>query len=201
MRVPQRLIYFLPIAAVFYVAILLCWVTPAKAYITIARWNGNSTEWWTDFQSGVASAPFPSTTYSLINTASSRWSNPSTGKNFSIINYTGLFGPVRMYVHKTSFSNSGWPGDPGVNYITLTSGRVTYSALHLNSDWTWNTSCTLSKVDRKADVLTIALHEMGHTVSLNHDSAVTSAVMWPNYTCKQTLTTDDKNGIGALYGP
>ena len=40
---------------------------------------------------------------------------------------------------------------------------------------------------------------MGHAVSLNQDPAFTTALMWPNYVCKQNLTADDRNGIGALY--
>jgi hypothetical protein len=200
MKTRKILTYGMPVLALAYVAALFLTPLPGWAYITIQRWTGNSTEWWTQFQSGVASAPFPSSAYSNVVTASNRWSNASTGKNFNFINYTGLFGPVRMNINKVSFSAAGLPGDPGTTGVSfLSTGRLASATVYLNSDWSWNTSCTLNQANRQADFLTIVLHEMGHAVALDHDSRFTSAVMWPNYTCKQSLTTDDKNGIGALY--
>jgi len=173
--------------------------SPGSAFITVGRWTTNSTEWWTQFQNGVARPPFPASAYSLVVTSSNRWSNAATGKKFSFINYTGLFGPVRMNINRTSFSAAGWPGDPGVTQVSFSGGKVSFATVNLNSDWTWNTACTLSQALRKADFLTVTLHEMGHAVSLNHDPAFPNAVMWPNYTCKQNLTADDLNGIQALY--
>lgn len=199
MKTRKLITFGMPVLALAYVAALFT-ALPGAAYVTVARWTGNSTEWWTQFQSGVASPPFPASAYNNVVTSSNRWSNASTGKNFNFINYTGLFGPVRMNINRASFSASGWPGNPGRTTLSfLSTGRISFATVYLNSDWSWNTSCTLNQANRQADFLTIVLHEMGHAVSLNHDPNQTAAVMWPNYVCKQTLTADDRNGIGALY--
>jgi hypothetical protein len=63
----------------------------------------------------------------------------------------------------------------------------------MNPDVTWNLGGTY-------DVRTVAVHEFGHALGLAH-SALTSAVMYPNYTgMKQTQGSDDINGIRAVYG-
>jgi hypothetical protein len=197
----KTVVYGMPLLAVAYVVALLGFAQPGSGFITIARWIGNSTEW----QSGVGNAaPFPANTLANIQTSGARWSSASTGKNFSFIDYTCCAGPVRTWIDKRSFAAQGWPGDPGVTQVfTFTSGmyagRIQFTNVYLNSDWSWNTTCTLNQGARQADLLTVILHEMGHAVSLNHDPAFTTAVMWPNYVCKQNLTADDRNGIGALY--
>jgi hypothetical protein len=189
----------MPVLALAYVAVLLS-PLPGEAFVTIQRWTGNSTEWLTQFQNGVAVAPFPASAYANVVSASNKWSNPSTGKNFNFINFTGMVGPVRMNINRRSFSAAGFPADPGVTQLTfLASGRLASAVVNFNSDWAWNTSCTLDPANKKADFLTIALHELGHAVALNHDPNQTTAVMWPNWVCKQNLLNDDKNGIAALY--
>ncbi|HEX4966755.1 MAG TPA: matrixin family metalloprotease [Thermoanaerobaculia bacterium] len=200
----KALIYGMPLLAIAYVVALLGLAQPGGAFITIARWIGNSSEWASGFTAGVASPPFPATTLANVQTAGARWSNPSTGKNFTFFDYTNLAGPTRIWVDKRSFAAQGWPGDPGITFITrfttgANAGRLQFANVYLNSDWTWNTTCTLNQAGKQADVLTIILHEMGHAVSLDHDPAFPNAVMWPNYVCKQNLTADDKNGIAALY--
>jgi hypothetical protein len=198
MRARKILTIGMPILALAYVAALLVAV-PGAAYITVGRWTSNFVDWRTQFQNGVASPPFPASAYSLVVTATNRWSNASTGKNFNFINYTGISGPVLMNINRTSFSAAGWAGDPGVTQVTFSGANLGSATVNLNSDWTWNTTCGFNQASKQADFLTVALHETGHAVSLNHDSRFTSAVMWPNYTCKQSLTTDDLNGIAALY--
>lgn len=194
----QQMQWLLPFACLIFVLAFHWSQEPANAYITAGRWSGTSTEYVT--QSSLGSSPFPSGTTGLVNTAAARWSKPSTGINFTIVNFNGQIGPVRMQVGSGNFATLGYPDVPGANAIgTSSSGNLTSSYLRLNTTWTWNTSCTLNQSQKKADVLTILLHEMGHSVRLQHDAAQTGAVMWPNYVCKQTLRTDDKNGIDALY--
>lgn len=56
------------------------------------------------------------------------------------------------------------------------------------------------KVNSNYDVRTVAIHEFGHSLGMDH-STIQSAVMYANYTgIKQTLTTDDSQGIQSIYG-
>ncbi|MEO6811712.1 MAG: matrixin family metalloprotease, partial [Isosphaeraceae bacterium] len=51
-----------------------------------------------------------------------------------------------------------------------------------------------------ADLLTVAVHEFGHALGMDH-SAVTTADMYAYYTgMKQKLTADDTAGIKSIYG-
>lgn len=198
----KAFVYGMPLLAVAYVAGLLAFARPGSGFIVIARWITNSTEWASSF--GAPPAPFPANSLATIQTAGARWSNPVTGKNFNFIDFTNIVGPVRTWIDRRSFAAQGWPGDPGVTLITrfvggAHNGKLQFANIYLNSDWAWNTNCVLNQAAKQADLLTIILHEMGHAVSLNHDQAFQNAVMWPNYVCKQNLTADDRNGIGALY--
>ena len=63
----------------------------------------------------------------------------------------------------------------------------------LNSAAAWN-------VDTDVDLQTVALHEIGHSLGLDH-SSYSYAAMYPSYNgIKQTLSTDDVGGIRSIYG-
>ena len=191
----QWLTYVLPIVAVAYVVSLFSIVQPASAYVTAQRWETNYTEYMA--ASNMNTSPFPSSTYSDISAAATKWSQGNTGKNFNI--YQPPMGPTRVYVTRASFSAQGWPSNPAQTNHYIPDGYLRSSTIYLNSDWSWNTSCDLSQSGHRADLPTIIVHEMGHLVRLLHDSNHTEAVMWPDYTCKRQLATDDKNGVGARY--
>lgn len=63
----------------------------------------------------------------------------------------------------------------------------------MNTEVAWNINTTY-------DIRTVAIHEFGHALGMGH-STITSAVMYDYYTgTKQSLATDDINGIRSLYG-
>ncbi|WP_435010524.1 matrixin family metalloprotease [Tundrisphaera lichenicola] len=63
----------------------------------------------------------------------------------------------------------------------------------------FNTSQSWQINGKTYDLMSVALHEFGHSLGLDH-SRTTSAVMWPSYTgAKQVLNTDDINGIRSIY--
>ncbi|GMI98184.1 hypothetical protein like AT4G16640 [Hibiscus trionum] len=73
--------------------------------------------------------------------------------------------------------------------------------LHYNANWGWTFDPTKKGEKRKVDVQSIGVHEIGHTLGLDH-SADKSAVMYPYFAPgmkKRDLTDDDKKGIKALY--
>lgn len=195
----NQLTRLLPVAALALVGVLHLTHGSGEAFITNRRWITNYTEYYTSGSLGAA--PFPAGTVGLVNTAAARWSQASTGINFTIVNFNGQVGPTRMGVESANFANIGFPDVPGANSLTYFSGggNVQFSVLRLNTTWIWNTTCTLNQAQKRVDVLTILLHEAGHSVSLLHDGAHTEAVMWPNYVCKQTLRVDDRAGIDAFY--
>ncbi|MCL7023450.1 hypothetical protein MKW94_015680 [Papaver nudicaule] len=91
----------------------------------------------------------------------------------------------RVLAHATGPS-SGW-----LNYI------------HFNDGFTWAVDFNnYEKAEMVFDLESVALHEIGHVLGLNH-SSIHEAVMWagtPPRTKKADLTLDDVNGAQALYG-
>ncbi len=62
-----------------------------------------------------------------------------------------------------------------------------------NTGQTWKEGSTY-------DLFTVAMHEFGHALGLDHSSASSANVMYPSYTTvKGGLTNDDINGIRAVY--
>jgi hypothetical protein len=184
------------LSTLFLISMLATNTSTVYAYLTYARWSGNSVEW----RNYISGSPFPSNATALVASAANKWSASSTGKNFTFINYTNTPGPVRVSINSRDFASYGWPTTkPGHTRTLISNFRLSSGAVYLNSSWTWNTSCTLDEANKIADFRVIVLHELGHTVSLKHDSSHKGSVMWPNYTCKLQLRTDDKDGIGSLY--
>lgn len=186
------------LSALFAIGLLATITSPAHAYVTYGRWSGNSSE----FRNYISGAPFPANATTLVANAAAKWSQPATGRNFTLNNYQSVPGAVRIPINSANFPANGWPDSaPGITLPLFNgSGFLSSTNVYLNKSWSWNTTCTLNPSLKKADFRVVILHELGHTVSLNHDPSQTTVVMWPNYTsCKLNLTTDDKNGIGALY--
>jgi len=51
------------------------------------------------------------------------------------------------------------------------------------------------------DLLTVFLHELGHTFNLGHESRVREAIMYPSYSGeKRQIHQDDIDGIQSIYG-
>jgi hypothetical protein len=68
--------------------------------------------------------------------------------------------------------------------------------LHFDDAETWTTNLPPTGTD----LPTVALHEAGHNLGLDH-SAVASAVMYAYYGgARRTLTTDDIDGLRSVYG-
>lgn len=195
----RRLPLILPALALVYLASLFVFVKSGGAYVAVASWSNGSTEFRNYFPNGQSSGNFHAYTHSDVRYAGERWSNPATGKNFWISQFDAI-GPTRGTAGSTSFAAAGWPDVPGANQNNGCYGcTISWFNLYLNSDWSWNYTCTMDEAGRNADTLVIALHEFGHAVKLDHDWYHQEAVMWPNYTCKTYLRTDDLNGIDALY--
>jgi Matrixin len=95
---------------------------------------------------------------------------------------------------------------PGITLGPATSGTHATASVILNSRFTWNTSGTMNQAQRRTDVRTVSLHEIGHANGLHHPSACgamtaaeVASAMNPNWTNKPNTNSDDKAGIAAAY--
>ncbi|MDV0447384.1 hypothetical protein MsAg5_12710 [Methanosarcinaceae archaeon Ag5] len=75
-----------------------------------------------------------------------------------------------------------------------------YSQVVFDYEQEWTTSATIANLTNAFDIETVALHELGHAVGLGH-SEYTTALMTEEALppVKRSLTSDDINGIKALY--
>lgn len=72
--------------------------------------------------------------------------------------------------------------------------------VHFDEAESWDTSDGGWWFWRRRDLETVALHEIGHALGLEH-STVSAACMWPSYEGeRRSLHADDVAGIQALYG-
>ncbi|KAI3867274.1 hypothetical protein MKW98_001708, partial [Papaver atlanticum] len=74
--------------------------------------------------------------------------------------------------------------------------------LHFNAAHTWAVDFNSEKSKNAFDLETIAVHEIGHLLGLDH-SSIRDAVMWPSELPRKKkvdLALDDVNGAQALYG-
>jgi hypothetical protein len=111
----------------------------------------------------------------------------------------------------SSGSGSYQQGDPGFGDLRIggyvmgnSTLAVAYQPPPVNNysiagDITFNTGQTFN-VGSTYDLFTVATHEFGHALGLDHSNAGTTSVMYPSYTgVKTALTSDDIAGIRNIY--
>ncbi len=75
-------------------------------------------------------------------------------------------------------------------------GGTSAGDIFFNTSQSWNTN------GNPYDFLSVALHEFGHALGMGHEDSQTTSVMWPTYTtAKNSLSSNDKDGDAAIYGP
>jgi hypothetical protein len=102
-------------------------------------------------------------------------------------------------------------GDPAVGDIRISGYNFGNSSLaqamqppsannySIAGDIAFNTGMTFN-VGSTYDLYTVAMHEFGHVLGMDHTSAGASAVMYPSYTgVKAGLSSDDIAGIRSIY--
>lgn len=129
------------------------------------------------------------------------------------INYVapGPLGPPSNggWVSMGTFGAPSFNGAPGITKSTVFTGTTNLAATNtwLDPGWNWNTTGVMNQAQRKVDVKTVNLHEMGHWQRLLHPSdcaggmtaAEVAAVMNPNWTKKWSTNSDDQDATRAQY--
>jgi hypothetical protein len=71
--------------------------------------------------------------------------------------------------------------------------------LHFSASWDW--VCDPNASGSQYDIQTVALHELGHSLGLDHNNTVAEDVMFPYYTVVQrSLSANDISNIVSIYG-
>jgi len=144
-----------------------------------------------------------------IQNAAASWN--STGSNFTFT-YAGTTTILPTTSPSPSEDNNnviGWnptidgSGDPFAIawvFFYCENGLVTEADIELDESKNWSTGASVPGTD--FDVETVALHEMGHALGLDHTTE-SAAVMWATLATgdsKRVLHGDDIDGQIAIYG-
>ncbi|GEM_PF-3404241 len=183
---------------------------PAQAWTpTGATWNG-TLGWWTN-QGGSTSPAYTNigVVESTLQIAYDQWEDPGCS-NFASA-YQGRTSRLSTS-NGDSFNVHGfpqvWPAGYG-NVVGTIGITVSYSngSSYVETDVSFNEE-TYTFVDGnpsaqgQADLLSIAVHEFGHSLGLAHSNQNGSSML-PGYsggTAERSLSNDDINGVCALYG-
>jgi hypothetical protein len=107
-------------------------------------------------------------------------------------NAPGATGDIRIGAH----AFDGPSNTLAHAYFPPPNGYSAAGDLHFDSAENWKCNTT------GIDIGIVALHEIGHSLGLNHENTAAVAVMDPYYNPNLTgLQPDDRNGITAIYGP
>lgn len=211
--------------------ILLAFVSSANAYdLTVEDANGvKVADWikWEDISSGKTTLGVGATvSYSFANTDYSCGHDSLTC--YSLDDY-GIFSGYQTVI-ESAFDTWASVADLNFEFVThsdSTSGDIVFGAetmdgthgtlahaltsyypssqeiissgIHFDLSENWSLDGT--PANNEIDFFTVALHEIGHALGLDH-SADQNALMYPSYTLGtvKSLGADDIEGIGVLYG-
>jgi hypothetical protein len=165
------------------------------------KWSTNALTYW--FQNGTGDIG-GTTEWDLLRQALDRWAFV-TPLSFSAAT-TESAADIR-FRWATGDHGDGSPFDGFGNvlahgfYPPPVNSQPIAGDVHFDDDENWDTEDGGWWFWRRRDLLTVATHEVGHALGLQH-SSVGSAVMWPTYEGeRRVLTQDDIDGIQAIYGP
>lgn len=149
---------------------------------------------WSSYPVSVdtGDASLPSAWITSIAHSMSTW-NSQTSPFYFNVGYSG---------HQIKVQNNGNNGVPAAVYYSYDgSNHMIDADMYFNSYYSWSTSGEAGKYD----VENVATHEFGHWLVLNdlYGGGDTEKTMYgyvsTGETKKRTLTTDDINGINAIY--
>jgi len=136
-----------------------------------------------------------STRTSHVNAAATTWS--SAGANFAF-NYRGQHnrtgGPLLNNYNEILWRDLGTYNALAVATIWVSGSTIIEADMSFNTRYSWSTSGSYY------DVQTVALHEFGHWVGLDHSSSYGSIMYYQYKGTQRHLGSDDLAGIRYIYG-
>jgi len=195
-------------------AALLAAPRPAGAYAFISNYGcdpGRGAAWqmvngparWWLHQDGYSRLPFDTVRAVLI-ASMDAWAAPCCS-NFqhAYQGTTTASAQGTSNQHIVEFEEDAWPGELGnVNVtIAVTLPQPTWGCTIIGADMVFNAVGFEFRHGGYVDLQSIATHEFGHWLGLDHTDAP-GGTMRPYYsggTEERTLTQDDENGVCALY--
>jgi hypothetical protein len=133
-------------------------------------------------------------------TSSRQW-NGVTGSNWHIAYTSGS-----DFTFKFKYSVPPYPysfgGAPALTRKEASGTTITNADIFFDPSWAWNQNGNHNQANQIADVRTVAVHELGHELRLEHPSRCVGvvtpdeklAVMTADYTKKWTIRSDDEGG-------
>jgi len=130
-----------------------------------------------------------------INAAATSWNN--AGANFAF-NYRGTHsrsgGPLYNGVNEIMWRDLGTNNALAIASIWVAGNIIMEADMSFNTRYNWSTSGSIY------DVQTVALHEFGHWVGLDHSSTFGSIMYYQYKGTQRNLHQDDIAGIRYIYG-
>lgn len=160
-------------------------------------WSGGRMGW---YQNSTAPQVFQDSNYQ----ASLTWNNQGGAKfQFARAGFT-IADPQNNYDGINTFGGAHLGANSPTLAYTLRRWTASNQLVEVDivRNWDKNWSTTPSAQDNSFDIETVALHEFGHGLGLDH-SADSTSVMYYQLGAgeiKRNLTQDDINGIKAIYG-
>lgn len=158
-----------------------------------------SLEWPKNSLTGRATDSFPPWMPEPLGVAMDAW-NGVSGANWQLFYLPNL---TDTDVKMRFSTYTGMANVPGSVKLVYSNGTITAADIYFNPSWNWNNEGVMNQANQKVDVRTVAVHEWGHQIYLNHPAAcggtVTNeeqnAVMTVEYTKKWYTKPDDRAGL------
>jgi hypothetical protein len=137
-------------------------------------------------------------------TAPSAKADQYDGVNVITTNTSPTDLPPGVYAYTyTFYFDDGGPGlvDPLGRPVSF-AGQIVEADMAFSPSYAFTTSPTVAP--NQTDLQSIATHEAGHFLGMDHASNTSSTMFWnsvPGYSYQRNLTSDDIAGISTLYPP
>jgi hypothetical protein len=143
----------------------------------------------------------PAGSLTAIQNAAEAWNG--AGANFSFSydgEYSRLGGIMFNGVNEILFFNSGGPELARAEWqYNRSTGFIMEADFYFNTRFTWTTA-GVPLNGAPFDVQTVAMHELGHWLSLGHSEFINAVMYTPYQGVRRNLHPDDIAGIKTLYG-